>query len=83
MTATECDPARKEAAKDEDRCRMAEAELKALQDRHATQASQLQEREVKLKAQEAVVANRDAEVKKTALEQAGERDRLMKLKEEA
>ena len=62
---------------------MVEAELKALQDQQATQANQLQEREEKLKAQEAVVADRDAEVKKAALEQAAVRDRLTKLKEEA
>ena len=62
---------------------MVEAELEALQDEQATQASQLQEREEKLKAQEAAVADRDTEVKKVALEQAAERDRLTKLKEEA
>ena len=83
VVATERDLARKEATEAEDRCRVVEAELKALQDQQAAQASQLQEREEKLKAQEAAVANQDAEVKKTALEQAGERDRLTKLKEEA
>ena len=36
-----------------------------------------------MKAQEAIVANQDVKLKKTALEQAGERDRLTKLKEEA
>ena len=35
-----------------------------------------------MKAQEAAVASRDAEVKKMALEQAGERDHLVKLREE-
>ena len=60
-----------------------EADLKTLKDQQTTQASQLQEREEKLKAEEAAVANRDAEVKKMALEQAGERDRLVKLREEA
>ena len=62
---------------------MVEAELKALQDQQTAHASQLQEREEKLKAQEAAVADRDAELKKAALEQAAERDRLTKLKDEA
>ena len=83
VTATERDLVWKEAAKAEDRCRVVEAELQALRDWQATQASQLQEREEKLKAQEASVANQDAEVKKTTLEKAGEHDHLTKLKEEA
>ena len=72
-----------EATKAEGWCHGAEADLKALQDRQVAQASQLQEHKEKLKAQEAAVAKQDAEVKKMAIEQAGERDRLMKLKEEA
>ena len=58
MAATAQDLARKEATEAEDRCRMAEADLKALQDRQAAQASQLQEREEKLKAQEAAVSTK-------------------------
>ena len=50
MAATARDLARKEATKAEDQCRMAEADLEALQDWQAAQASQLQEREEKLKA---------------------------------
>lgn len=73
------DLAHKDATKAEDRRRAAEADLKTLQ---VQQAIQLQECEEKLKAQEAVVASWDAEVKKTALEQVGERDRLVKLREE-
>ena len=57
MAATTRDLARKEATEAEDWCRMAEADLKALQDRQAAQASQLQEHEEKLKAQEAAAAN--------------------------
>ena len=70
VATMERDLARQEATEAEDRCHLAEAGLKALQDRQAAQASQLQEHEEKLKAQEAVVASRDAEVKKAALEQA-------------
>ena len=80
VVATGGDLAWKEDAKAEDRCCVGEAELKAL---HDQQVSQLQEREEKLKAQEAAVADRDAELKKAALEQAAERDRLTKLKDEA
>ena len=83
VVAIERDLARKEATGAEDRCHMVEAELKALQDQQTAHASQLQEREEKLKAQEAAVADRDAELKKAALEQAAERDRLTKLKDEA
>nr|XP_020199424.1 translation initiation factor IF-2-like [Aegilops tauschii subsp. strangulata] len=83
VVATERDLARKEATEAEDWCRVVEAELKALQDQRAAQASQLQEREEKLKAQEAALADRNTEVKKAALGQAVERDRLTRLKEEA
>ena len=83
VVATERDLARKEATEAENRCCVTEADLKTLQDQQATQASQLQEREEKLKAQEAAVVSRDDKVKKTALEQDGECDRLVKLREEA
>lgn len=72
MAATTRDLAWKEAIEGEGRCRVVEAELKTLQDQQAAQASQLQEREEKLKAQEAAVVDRDTEVKKAALEQAVE-----------
>ena len=62
---------------------MAEAELKTLRDQQAVEARQLKARVEKLKAQEAAVADRDAKVKKAALELAAERDCLTKLKEEA
>ncbi|XP_073354718.1 uncharacterized protein [Aegilops tauschii subsp. strangulata] len=56
VAATARDLARKEATEAENLCRAAKAELKALQDQQATWASQLQEREEKLKAQEAAIA---------------------------
>ena len=60
VATTTRDLARQEATEAEKQCRMAEADLKALQDRQAAQASQLQEREEKLKAQEAAVASWDS-----------------------
>ena len=49
VAAVERDLALKEGTEAEDRCRMVEAELKALLDQQAAQAGQLQEREEKLK----------------------------------
>ena len=57
MAARGRDQARKEATEAENRCCVTEADLKTLQDQQATQASQLQEREENLKAQEAAVAS--------------------------
>ena len=56
VAATARDLARKEATEAENLCHAAKTELKALQDQQATWASQLQEREEKLKAQEAAIA---------------------------
>ena len=61
---------------------MAEAEMKALREEQADQTRQLQEHEEELRAREAVLADRDAELAQAAKDQAVERDRLGKLKED-
>ena len=57
------DLAQKEAKDTQERCRIVEAELKALQDQQDAQASQLQVQEEKLKAQEAAVVSCNTELK--------------------
>ena len=59
-----------------------EAELKALRHEQAARTRQLDEQEQKLKAREAALTDRDAELEQAAQEQAMERSHLEKLKEE-
>nr|XP_020191478.1 MAP7 domain-containing protein 1-like [Aegilops tauschii subsp. strangulata] len=66
----------------EERCRAAEAELKAVRDKQATRTRQLKEQEEVLKAREAAITDRDAELEQAAREQATECGCLEKLKEE-
>nr|XP_020147349.1 protein pxr1-like [Aegilops tauschii subsp. strangulata] len=66
----------------EERCRVAEAELETLPNERAVKARQHEAREEKLKAREDAVAGRDTELKQSAREQAIERGRMEKLKEE-
>nr|XP_020172992.1 translation initiation factor IF-2-like [Aegilops tauschii subsp. strangulata] len=76
------DMAMKDAEAAEERCRVAEAELKTLRDRQAAEARRREAREEELKALEAAVADRDTKLEQAAQKQAAERGRLEKLKEE-
>ena len=60
----------------------AEAKLKVLQEVQAAYTHRLQKWEEDLKAREAKLANRDSELTQVTLDQAAERDRLAKLKDE-
>nr|XP_040251829.1 actin cytoskeleton-regulatory complex protein PAN1-like [Aegilops tauschii subsp. strangulata] len=71
-----------DAASAKERCRMVEAELKALSDEKAARTRRLEEQEEELKAQENALVNGDTELEQAAQEQAAERSRLGKLKEE-
>ena len=71
----------KAAEATEERCRVAEAVLKALRDQLVAEARLCETRE-KLKAREDAVADRDNELVRSAREQAAERGHVEKLKEE-
>nr|XP_020195989.1 uncharacterized protein LOC109781799 [Aegilops tauschii subsp. strangulata] len=82
LAAAARDMAEKDAKAAKEHCHAAEAELKSLRDKQATQARQLEMQEEKLKAREAAVADHDTELEQAAREQATERGCLVKLKEE-
>ena len=63
-------------------CHEAEASPKALQEDQATHVRRLQQQEHNLKAREAKLADRDSVLSKVTVDQAEERERLAKLKEE-
>ena len=71
-----------DATSAKEHCNTVEAELKALSEEQADQARRLQERVEELKAREAALAVRDAELARAAKDQAAERDRLDKMKKE-
>nr|XP_020147014.1 uncharacterized abhydrolase domain-containing protein DDB_G0269086-like [Aegilops tauschii subsp. strangulata] len=82
MATAARDAALADAAAAEKRCRTTETELKALCDEQAARARQLEEQKEKLKTQETALTDRGTELEQAAQEQAMERSRLERLKEE-